>query len=91
MMSTGLGKKERKARNGGGKSADGVVSTDDARFRFITLEEAAHRMNMSLRTLEREIKAGRGPKITMISARETRIRLDHFGQHLDESVADKAA
>ena len=59
---------------------------DDARFHFISLEEAASRLNMSLRQFERKCAAGEGPKITRFSERKRAIRLDHFGEFLDAGV-----
>lgn len=52
--------------------------TSSEELRFILIEDAAARLGMSSRTLERLIADGDGPTITRLSSRRRRIRLDHL-------------
>lgn len=57
-------------------------------LQFLTKDEAAERLRVPVRYLEAEIRAGRGPIVTKIGERKTRIRLDLFEQWLqDRTVA----
>ena len=68
------------------------TSTNDVQdLHFVRIEEAASRLDMSARTLERLIAAGEGPTVTALSVRRRRIRLDHLRAWADARAVVNAA
>lgn len=59
-------------------------------LQFLTKDEAAERLRVPVRYLEAEIKAGRGPVVTKIGERKTRIRLDLFEEWLQKCTINPA-
>jgi hypothetical protein len=55
-------------------------------LRYMPLAECAARENISFATLKREIKAGRGPKVTKLSPRRLGIRFDHYRLYAESRV-----
>jgi hypothetical protein len=62
------------------------MKTDSSDLAFISLHEYALRRGVSIATVKREIKQGRGPKLTQLSPRRIGIRLDHFREDCDRRV-----
>lgn len=59
-------------------------------FELLTKDEVADRVRVPVRYLEAEIRAGRGPAVTRIGERKTRIRSDMFEEWLRRRTVQPA-
>ena len=60
-------------------------------FQLLTKDEVAERVRVPVRYLEAEIRAGRGPAVTRIGERKTRIRSDLLEEWLTSRTVKPAA
>ncbi len=60
-------------------------------FQLLTKDEVAERVRVPVRYLEVEIRAGRGPAVTRIGERKTRIRSDLLEEWLTSPTVKPAA
>ncbi len=68
-------------------SLDSPIPADLEHDRVLTIAQAAVIAGVSVATLRREIKAGRGPRVTWLSMRRCGIRVRHLREWLDARMA----
>jgi hypothetical protein len=72
------------------KELKAAISSAD-RLRMLKFEEVAVLLDTTVRSLERRVAMGDGPKVTPLSVRNRRIRSDHLAQWLDDQEENTAA